>query len=109
MMDCVLIFFGRPLKNPIRIDPELQGPEPSWDSSLKVWIIFKKIIVIIFFFLKMMSDTSFLQNLRTFPRDRINDEQIELLQPYFRVPDYTPEGAKIAAGAIAINMDTIYG
>jgi dynein heavy chain len=49
----------------------------------------------------MMSDTSFLQNLRTFPRDRINDEQIELLQPYFHVPDYTTEGAKIAAGAIA--------
>jgi dynein heavy chain len=48
-----------------------------------------------------MSDTGFLQNLRTFPRDRINDEQIELCQPYFRVPDYTPEGAKIAAGAIA--------
>ncbi len=36
MMDCVLILFGRPLKNPIRIDPELQGPEPSWDSSLRV-------------------------------------------------------------------------
>jgi hypothetical protein len=42
MMDCVLIFFGRPLKNPIRIDPELQGPEPSWDSSLKVCINFKE-------------------------------------------------------------------
>jgi hypothetical protein len=40
MMDCVLILFGRPLKTPIRIDPELQGPEPSWDNSLKVRIIF---------------------------------------------------------------------
>ena len=47
-----------------------------------------------------MSDASFLLNLQTFPRDRINDEQIELLQPYFRGPDYTPEGAKTAAGAI---------
>ncbi|UJR23298.1 hypothetical protein I4U23_026313 [Adineta vaga] len=84
MMDCVLILFGSSLKNPIKIDPELQGPEPSWDCSLK-----------------MMNDTNFLQNLKTFPRDRINDEQIELLQPYFRVPDYTPEGAKVAAGAIA--------
>jgi hypothetical protein len=35
-MDCVLILFGRPLKNPIKIDFELQGPEPSWESSLKV-------------------------------------------------------------------------
>jgi len=49
----------------------------------------------------MMAEASFLQNLRQYPRDRINDEQIELLQPYFRVSDYTPEGAKTAAGAIA--------
>ena len=48
-----------------------------------------------------MSDTAFLQNLQTFPRDRINDEQMELLQIYFRAPDYTPEGARVAAGAIA--------
>jgi len=41
-MDCALILFGRPLKNPIKIDPELQGPEPSWDSSLKVCINFKE-------------------------------------------------------------------
>ncbi|CAF0880138.1 unnamed protein product [Rotaria sordida] len=84
IMDCVLILFGRPLRNPLKIDPELQGPEPSWESSLK-----------------LMSDTGFLQNLQAFPRDRINDEQIELLQTYFRVPDYTFEGAKVAAGAIA--------
>jgi hypothetical protein len=42
MMDCVLILFGRPLKNPIRIDPELQGPEPSWDSSLRVRVTIKQ-------------------------------------------------------------------
>ena len=36
MMDCVLILFGRPLRNPIKIDPELQGAEPSWDCSLRV-------------------------------------------------------------------------
>ena len=48
-----------------------------------------------------MSDTGFLQKLQDFPKDRINDEQIELLQTYFQVPDYTPEGAKVAAGAIA--------
>ena len=48
-----------------------------------------------------MTDNSFLQNLQSFPRDRINDEQIELLQPYFRSSDYTAEGARTAAGAIA--------
>ncbi|CAF0729412.1 unnamed protein product, partial [Didymodactylos carnosus] len=84
LMDCVLILFGRPLTNPIKFDRETESLEPSWDSSLK-----------------LMSDTSFLTQLQTFPRDRINDEQIELLQTYFRAPDYTKEGAKIAAGSIA--------
>jgi dynein heavy chain, axonemal len=36
IMDCVLILFASTLKNPIKIDPELQGAEPSWESSLKV-------------------------------------------------------------------------
>ncbi|CAF3405686.1 unnamed protein product [Rotaria sp. Silwood1] len=84
IMDCVLILFGRPLINPIIIDNELQGPASSWDISLRV-----------------MTETNFLQNLQSFPRDRINEEQIELLQPYFRVSDYTPDGARVAAGAIA--------
>ncbi|CAF4402891.1 unnamed protein product [Rotaria socialis] len=84
IMDCVLILFGRQLNSPTNFDYELQGPSPSWELSIR-----------------MMIETNFLQNLQSFPRDRINDEQIELLQPYFRVPDYTPEGARVAAGAIA--------
>lgn len=48
-----------------------------------------------------MASVNFLNNLRNFPRDRINEEQIELLQPYFASPDYTPERAKAAVGAIA--------
>lgn len=48
-----------------------------------------------------MAEAGFLSNLQSFPRDRINAEQIELLQPYFQATDYTPEGAASAAGAIA--------
>jgi dynein heavy chain, axonemal len=47
-----------------------------------------------------LADVSFLFNLQTFPRDRINDEQIELLQPYFRAQGYTLECADTTAGAI---------
>jgi hypothetical protein len=36
IMDCVLILFGRPLRNPVRIDPDSKQPEPSWENSLKV-------------------------------------------------------------------------
>ncbi|CAF4443859.1 unnamed protein product, partial [Rotaria magnacalcarata] len=61
-MDCVLILFGRQLNSPTNFDYELQGPSPSWELSIR-----------------MMIETNFLQNLQSFPRDRINDEQIELL------------------------------
>ena len=36
IMDCVLILFGKPLRNPVKIDPDSKQPEPSWESSLKV-------------------------------------------------------------------------
>ena len=48
---------------------------------------------------KMMSDTQFLQKLMQFPKERINDETCELLQPYFSVPDFNPEDASKASNA----------
>ena len=46
---------------------------------------------------KMMSDTQFLAKLMQFPKERINDETCELLQPYFSVPDFNPEDASKAS------------
>ena len=43
---------------------------------------------------KMMGDISFLSSLMNFPKDCINDETIELLQPYFAAPDFTFESAR---------------
>lgn len=51
--------------------------------------------------LKMMSDMSFLQKLLTFPKDEINDETVELLQPYFRSVDFNYSSAKKASGNVA--------
>ena len=44
--------------------------------------------------MKMMADTGFLNKLLNFPKERINDETCELLQPYFDAPDFNFEDAK---------------
>ena len=41
-----------------------------------------------------MSSTGFLQGLQNFPKDSINEEMVELLQPYFQMEDYVLEAAK---------------
>ena len=51
--------------------------------------------------LKMMNDMGFLQKLLSFPKEEINDETVELLQPYFRANDFNYESAKKASGNVA--------
>ena len=41
-----------------------------------------------------MSQAGFLQALEQFPKDSINDEICELMQPYFDSEDYSQESAK---------------
>ena len=41
-----------------------------------------------------MSQAGFLQLLEQFPKDSINDEICELMQPYFDAEDYSQESAK---------------
>ena len=59
------------------MDPDRPCVKPSWSASLK-----------------MLSGGNFLQCLQNFNKDTINDEVVELLQPYFEMPDYTLEVAK---------------
>ncbi|KAK7114140.1 hypothetical protein V1264_000252 [Littorina saxatilis] len=84
IMDCVLILFQGKLGT-IAVDPD--KPEffkPSWGNSLK-----------------LMSATQFLGNLMSFPKDLINDEMVELLDPYFSSEDYFLEQAKKVCGNVA--------
>lgn len=51
--------------------------KPSWSESLK-----------------MMSGGSFLPSLLNFPKDSINGELVELIQPYLEAEDYNYDNAK---------------
>ena len=51
--------------------------------------------------LRMISYMGFLQTLLNFPKEEINDETVELLQPYFRSDDFNYESAKKASGNVA--------
>ncbi|XP_041975311.1 dynein axonemal heavy chain 8 [Aricia agestis] len=97
IMDAVLLLFRKRV-DPIKPDADKEFLTPSWAESLKV-----------------MADTKFLNNLKFYPRDEINAEMVDLLQPYFRYRNYTFEAAKVACGNVAgliswtIAMAQFYG
>lgn len=65
-------------------DPERPCVKPSWGEALK-----------------LMAGSAFLNNLLQYPKDSINDEMVELMQPYFDAEDYTFETAKKVCGDVA--------
>ncbi|XP_078399005.1 dynein axonemal heavy chain 8-like [Cetorhinus maximus] len=83
ILDCVLVLFQKKM-DAVTMDPERPCVKPSWGESLK-----------------LLSGTGFLQALQQFPKDTINDETVEILQPYFIMEDYTFENAKKVCGNVA--------
>ena len=83
VMDCTMILF-RSKFPPVAPDPTVPSPRPSWSEALKV-----------------MASTSFLNQLLNFPKDTINDEMCELLEPYLTMEDYNMATAKRVCGDVA--------
>ncbi len=85
IMDCVLILYHSPISkinwHEVKDNMVIMA---SYEESLK-----------------LMNDLSFLQKLLTFPKEEINDETVELLQPYFRSVDFNYSSAKKASGNVA--------
>ena len=83
-MDCVMILFQKRL-DPCQMDPNGRAcMKPSWSESLK-----------------LMSNSGFLNGLLLFPKDTINEETVELMNPYFSMEDYNLETAKRVCGDVA--------
>ena len=83
VMDATLILFRSKL-SPMCEDPTVPCPKPSWGEALKV-----------------MSGADFLPRLLNFPKDSINDEIVELLEPYLVMEDYNMTTAVRMCGDIA--------
>lgn len=82
-MDCVLILFMKRL-DVCSVDPVRPCLKPSWSESLK-----------------LMSSSGFLTGLLNFSKDSINEETVELMNPYLSMEDYYLESAKKVCGDVA--------
>ncbi|XP_073412523.1 dynein axonemal heavy chain 8 [Dendrobates tinctorius] len=83
IMDCCLLLLQKRLDSVV-MDPARPCCKPSWGESLK-----------------LMSSPGFLQSLHQYPKDSVNGEMVELLQPYFRMEDYSMDNAKKLSGKAA--------
>ena len=83
VMDATMILFRTKLPL-ISADPTVPCPKPSWPEALKV-----------------MASATFLSQLLNFPKDSINDEMVELLEPYLTMEDYNMGTAKRVCSDVA--------
>ncbi|CAH1780130.1 unnamed protein product [Owenia fusiformis] len=84
IMDCCLILFGKNVKKPVEIDYEKMSTTPAWSEALR-----------------LMSAGNFLQALLNFPKDMINEEMVELMEPYLSSEDYNVDTARRVCGNVA--------
>jgi len=85
LFDCVLILLRIPVQPSAAV--EVKGVlqlKDSWKEALPV-----------------MAQSGFLDSILKFDRDKINDEDVELLHPYLTAEDFTYDAARKASGSVA--------
>lgn len=86
ILDGVLVLRQLPLQ---RVTPDAEFDDgritPSWGQSVK----------------ELMSSLRFLNSLRNFNKASINDETVELLQPYLEMDDFDAASARLSCGNVA--------
>jgi dynein heavy chain len=84
IMDGVILLQKRKIGIPLVQDPERPCMAPGWAEAQK-----------------LMSSSDFLNSLLNFPKDEINAETVEFLEPLQDMPDFNLEGAKKVSGDVA--------
>lgn len=79
----MLIFFQSSIDKYVCQDPNHNCPKPSWDKS------------------KTLLTGNFLKRVLEFAKDSINEETIELVDPYLRMDDYNFETGQRVCGNVA--------
>ncbi|KAF6775711.1 hypothetical protein AHF37_04900 [Paragonimus kellicotti] len=83
IMDCVLIMFNYRLES-VKPDHERATFASSWNESLR-----------------MIMNQNFLSSLMHYPRHYMNEEIIDLLEPYIQAPEYNVSIARKVCGNVA--------
>ena len=103
VMDCVLLLFRKKLSI-MMPDPTVPSPKPSWADALKMMAStsFLRCRPPLCYLLQKRNFYSyFFSQLLHFPKDTINDEMVELLEPYLTMEDYNMTTAKRVCGDVA--------
>ena len=86
VMDAVLILQQKPL-NPVKV---VQGKVcPVYESSYRLAMQY------------CIGQSNFLDMMQNFSKEKINDETVELLEPYWDFPDFTVEATAKESGCMA--------
>jgi hypothetical protein len=86
IMDAVLILLQKPLDPVVVVEGKVC---PVYAASYENAMLY------------LLGQSNFLDMLRTFPKENINDETVELLQPYLDFPDFSVVSAAKASGSMA--------
>ena len=97
IMDTVLILNMEEL-DPLKLQAKKPGSNPEWPGIRIADTGYEPSYKLA---TKMMNKSSFLDDLKSFPKENINDETVELLDPYLEAADFTVESAAKASGNMA--------